>query len=153
MNKSVTLALGCREWKLKLKSYRTWPNFKTHFSYEVKEHRKEQGDTAKDHYLANTSNQAIVHVQAKLQTLTSSMIKEFKEAMNYDTREEPKEPAFKEHTNNNQQHRNPMISTFIEKNQKLMELLSQKENTNHNGENVHRGDGNRRQNKWCKYKY
>ena len=75
------------------------------------------------------------------------MIKEFKEAMNYNTQEEPKEPAHKEHANNTQQHRDPMISTLIEQNQKLMELLSQNENTNPNGENAHCGNLNRRQNK------
>ena len=91
--------MGCREWKRKPRAERTRPNFKTHFSYEVKEYRKEQGDTAKYHYIANAANQTIVDVQAEFKALANSMIKEFKEAIS-SKQETIKEPVYVEHAHN-----------------------------------------------------
>ena len=89
----------------------------------MKEYRKEQGDTAQDHYVANTANQHIVDAQAESQALANSMIKEFKEAMSTKA-EAVKEPVRTEYASNTQQFRDPMLSTLIEQNQKLIELLS-----------------------------
>ena len=58
--KAECLSLGYREQKKKLLSERTWANFKLHFIHEVKEHQKEQEDTAKDHYITNSTQQAIL---------------------------------------------------------------------------------------------
>ena len=81
IHKEGALTLGCREWKRKPISERTWPNFKQHFAHEVKEHREEQGDTAKEHHAENSAQQTVLEARSELQDLTNTMIKEFKDAM------------------------------------------------------------------------
>ena len=135
IHKAGCLSLGCREWKRKPRNERTWANFKLHFSHEVKEHRKEQGDTAKDHYVANSMQQSIIDARSELQVLADNMIKEFKDAMN-------QEPDV-QHSHSTAQLQDPVIKTLMEQNQKLMDMLAQKENVNPNG-NKQQGNGSHR---------
>ena len=79
------MTLGYRECKRKSSSKRTWANFKKHFAYEVKEHHKEQGDTAKEHYVANSTQQIVLDARSKLQDLANTIIKEFKDTMEDNT--------------------------------------------------------------------
>ena len=123
IHKSGVVTLGCREWKRKPIAQRTWSNFKSHFAHEVKEHRKEQGDTAKDHYVDNSTQQAVLEARSELKELTNNMIKEFKDAMVM----EHKQPVVEQY-HNNFQTQDHMIQTLMEQNRKLMEMLANKEN-------------------------
>ena len=121
IHKSGTVNLGCRHWKDKPIADRTWANFKLHFAKEVKECRKEQGDTAKEHYAANATQQAVHEARTELQALTNNMMKEFKDAM------EPQQPTV-EQAHSNLQTQDSIVQTLMEQNRKLMEILANKEN-------------------------
>ena len=56
-----------------------WANFKAYFSKEVRDYQKDQGLTAKSTYhIANTTNQVLLHAQAKFCFLTENFIYQFR---------------------------------------------------------------------------
>ena len=68
-----------REWRSKPAADKTWINFKTHFSKEVKEYQCDQGLTVKSIYnVANAINQALLQAQTDFWTLTEQFIEEFR---------------------------------------------------------------------------
>ena len=87
---------GCREWKRKANTDKTWSNLKTHFSVEAKEYRKKSSHLAKDTYqTAHAANQALLEAQAEFRDYTSSFISEFQEALNqpHALKQPPKEDS------------------------------------------------------------
>jgi len=82
INKSGALSLGCREWKRKLSTDKTWANFKTHFGKEVKDYKKDQGHTTGNTYnVANATNQELLEAQADLRTYGAKILDEVQNAL------------------------------------------------------------------------
>ena len=82
INQSNAYPEGCREWKRKSASDKTWANLKSHFSAEAKEYRKRSNAARQDFGAANSANQALLEAQTEFRDYTSNFLSEFQQAIN-----------------------------------------------------------------------
>jgi len=118
--------VAIRDWRSKPQTDKTWPNFKRHFSKEVKDFQRDQGVTAKSTYnVANSTNQALLQAQADFRTLTEQFIDEFRK--NNQQIEHTEEPVVE------QAHAvttNELFAIIKELRQEVATLKQDKENIN-----------------------
>ena len=120
--------IAIREWRSKSTADKTWANFKTHFSKEVRDYQKDQGLTAKSTYnVANAANQALLQAQADFRSLTETLINEFRAAQS-----QPEDPVVDQfhqaHAATNQSE----LLSIIKDLQREVKSLKNKENINPN---------------------